>query len=475
MKRRAFITNAGKSVAAAAVLNHLPAFALGAMPSTVADNVVTYPNPPIPPAAEFVVLANDIPVYVCNAGTFRTSTFAFSGKVTIQVIYKGKIHSYAINPTSKGIKASQSGNTLTFTLLSPQKLEIQINGASSQITDNDKLLYLFADAIETDAPAANDPDIYYVGPGHHTVPGNSIEFSPKDNYKGLYLAPGALLEAVVSVSHKSNFKISGRGFIRNPFTDKSRSMLNVTNSTDVTIKDIHLYDSIQHVMGFGSGQDKKGHDITVTNVKSMHYIVNSDGVTLFGPVSNVTIDDCFIIGNDNLIVLGGAGGSEPLGPFNNTIRNCTFIKSSYAGNWFFPQGNSRPNSGGNIGPNNFIIDCDIIRMNGERGLITEWWGDPTAIENVVLDNIRVQSFRGYEPNPSKSSTNRLLCLLSTDKIHKKELTLRNMRLPSAQTSEIADGLWVINFDHVFVNDKPVKSDADLSLTKGKSVVTNYIY
>jgi hypothetical protein len=280
------------------------------------------------------------------------------------------------------------------------------------------------------------------------------------------------VEATVGVSHKQGFKIYGRGFLRNPFKVKHHSMLNLGNCIDCVVQDIHLYDSIDHVLGFSAHTGDSSRNVRVSNVKSLHYIVNSDGLTFLGAISHVTVDNCFIVGNDNLIVIGGGKDSEAVGPSYNVVRNCTFIKSSYAGNWAFPQGSSPPATGGAIGPGNLFTDCDVIRTNGEKGLITVWWGTPTTIDNLVFDRIRVQSIAGYLVKPEKTNTNSLFSLKNTDTTHRKEITLRNMQLPPVPVGEI-EGRWILNFDHVSIGGKPIRSDADLGLKKTDGLVTHY--
>jgi hypothetical protein len=474
MDRRLFLKRTTKALALAGVRPSTSLAARLVKESTPrAGDLVQYPDPPIPRSDDFSVTVNGVPVYVYNAGTFRGTSFAFSGTVRIEIMPKHKFHTFAINPISKGITATRKDNSIVFELTSPQKLEIQIDGASSQITDADKLLYLFGDAPETDAPSPEDKSILYLGPGKHSYPDGILEIKKGDPVAGIYLAPGCLLEAVLDISGKDDFKVWGRGFARNPRTDKKRNMFVVHDCRYMTVKDFHLYDSISHIMHFSCGNPEDAHDINVRNLKSMHYIVNSDGFTLNGQVNHVVMEDCFIIGNDNLVLFGGSVGAGKIGPSHNVVRNCTFIKSSYAGNWCFLQGNSPPNTGGAIGPGNVVVDCDIVRMNGELGLITEWWGTPTTISNIVFEKIRLQTFSGYAPDPQKSHVNMLLYLQSTDKEHKKEITLRDIHLPSLRPSEIADGNWVITFDRVYVAGKLVTKDSDLQITKGPSVMTHY--
>ena len=437
-------------------------------PALPADLVTVYPEAPLPRAAEFTVRANGQDIAVYNAGTFRCAPFAFSGTVKVEVTYqRGPVTSYQINPLSKGVRAQQQGQTLTFTLVKPQNLEVQINGATSQVVDGDKLLYLFADAPEANPPKPADKDVLYFGPGTHAPTGGVLRIGDSDPHSALYVAPGALLNAALIIKRTKPFKVYGRGFIQNPFTAKppkgtGQFAVKLEGCVGLVMEDVIFYNSIWHGIKFFSGRDN-----VVRNVKALHYIVNSDGISLHGAATRNRVENCFIVGNDNLIVIGGA--REQQGMSSNLIHGCTFIKSSYAGNWGFPQGD------GPIGPGNVVDDCDVVRCNGQVGLVRMFWAKPTTVDNLVFQNIRVQSLAGYQPNPKKSNLNRFLSLESDGPEFARTMTFKNIQLPSAQTSFIAPGKWTVIFDHVYINGKAATSDADLQLTKGAGAVTKYLY
>ncbi len=412
--------------------------------AAAAGDVVVYPETPLPRAAEFSVKADGSEIAVYDAGTFRCAPFAFSGAITVEVTYQsGDIHSYQINPLSKGIVARQNGNTLSFTLTRPEKLEIQINGATSQIADGNKLLYLFADAPETDTPKPNDPSVIYFGPGNHEVPHGVLGIDDSDPHSAMYVAPGAVLNAALEINRKTPFKVFGRGFIQNPATPAEKKTRRAHGAIDMRgcigllVEDVIFFNSIQHGITFSGGQGN-----TVRNVKTLYYVVNSDGITFLGNAQGNLVENSFIVANDNLIVIGGTRDEK--GMARNIVRGCTFIKSSYAGNWGFPQGD------GAIGPGNVIDDCDVIRCNGEVGLIRMFWAKPTTVDHLTFQNIRVQSLDGYAPKPEKTNLNRFLSLESDGREYARSITLKDIHLPSAQPSFIAAGNWQVTFDHVYI-------------------------
>ena len=202
-------------------------------------------------------------------------------------------------------------------------------------------------------------------------------------------------------------------------------------------------------------------------MKVLNLIVNSDGITFHGCASNNVVENSLIVGNDNLIVIGA--GDWLLRPSHNTIRGCTFVKSSVDGNWAFPHGD------GAIGPGNLIADCDVIRCNWEPALIRAFYGKLTTIDNLVFQDIRVQALAENPAYLQMPNGNRFLSLESDGIGYVRTMTFKNIFLPKVVTSFIAPGRWHVSFDHVFIAGKVAKCDADLKLTKGAGVVTEYIY
>ena len=164
----------------------------------------------------------------------------------------------------------------------------------------------------------------------------------------------------------------------------------------------------------------------VNNVKLLSSATNTDALTYCGPANGVIVNDSFILSNDNQIVLGGCGGAEPVGPYNNLIAASTFIKFNHAGNWLFLQGDNNGN-GGEIGANNTITNCDIVRMDRELGLIVQTYGYPRGINNVTLDRLRLWS---YNDTTQQTAGGSLLLLNTTDQLAHRSLTLSNFDIPN---------------------------------------------
>ncbi|MEI7808697.1 MAG: hypothetical protein WCJ07_09465, partial [Verrucomicrobiota bacterium] len=91
--------------------------------------------------------------------TVSFASFAFSGEpVTVAVTCNYAINTCTIRPKSAGINFTQNGNTITFTLKSPQKLSVEVN-------DQKRPLLIVAEAPDVPDKLAT----HYFGPGVHKV------------------------------------------------------------------------------------------------------------------------------------------------------------------------------------------------------------------------------------------------------------------------------------------------------------------
>ena len=180
--------------------------------------VETYPGPDgVAPSDQYAVNVQqcgkryDSFVYLSKA-QWRTNrsksnswtTFSFSGPVTVTVIkLKGEpFTTCKVIPSSYGIKPRIEGNRVSFELDRPRKVSVEFDG------DITHPMLVFADALETDVPNANDPDVVYFGPGLHEIGDTAIASG-----KTVYLAGGAYLKGRLKGHNVQDVTIRGRGVL----------------------------------------------------------------------------------------------------------------------------------------------------------------------------------------------------------------------------------------------------------------------
>ena len=101
--------------------------------------------------------------------------------------------------------------TTKITLDRPVKLILEANGKRHP-------LFILAHALEEDAPAADDPNVIYFGPGLHRPERGIVEVKSNQT---LYLAGGAVVQAAILVNDAENVTIRGRGILDGSSFDRT--------------------------------------------------------------------------------------------------------------------------------------------------------------------------------------------------------------------------------------------------------------
>ena len=342
--------------------------------------VIVYPQPKgIEPSADYQVRADNKEVFTYQTPVFSMATFAFTGEVDVVVTVKRPILHPVVRPLSLGIKPEVKGNTLRIHLSRPCHLAVEVD------EDLHRPLFLFADAPETNAPKAGDPNVVYFARGRIHEAG-TIQLK---NNQTVYLAGGAVVRGLIRGENVSGVRILGPGILDGTTRVKWQKMVAFNKCTN-----IEMHGPI--VMGsYGwTINPFLSEDIRLDNVKILGWRDNDDG---FDPDSSrrVTVNNCFFRTKDDCIAvkahgnfgLEGSVSKEDQNRFNTdgvTVMNSTFWSSEWG--HALTVGNAiRAPSVRNI----VFTNCDIIKK--EKG-----WAmsvdnhDLGTVENVRFENIRVE-------------------------------------------------------------------------------------
>lgn len=302
-----------------------PAFA---RPATV----ITYPAPDGEPASpDYTASVDGKPVHCYTSRVYdtrftegeefglkySTATFAyfdFEGEVTVEVRSILGADSATIRPASYGIEAEVSDGVIRFQLDRPRKLTIEPNGRENRV------LHLFANAIETDRPRPDDPNVIYFGPGVHEI--GSLKLNSNQT---LYIAGGAVVYGIIephekpirtevrlnrykfarydhmiSAENAKNVRILGRGILdgsRIIAESARKNPLNFTRCENVEVSGIIMRGSpCWHLTLY------RTRGARVTNVKQIGWFYNSDGINAVSS-RDIVIEDCFLRQRDDGIVV----------------------------------------------------------------------------------------------------------------------------------------------------------------------------
>lgn len=285
---------------------------LPCLAAPAAAALVTYPSPGsltsvtgLSQSPDYTVQVNGINSFVYRSSNVRTNgprrpeagasftNFSFSNQsVTVVVTCTCTVSSATIRPLDYGVQPVINGNTVTFTLSTPRKLSVEINGRSNP-------LFIFADAPETNVPTQGSPGVVYFGPGVHNIGAN---YAIQSN-QTIYLAGGAVVAGTLRAPDDStNITIRGRGILAGgnvPWVSGADhpGSIWVLGVTGLTVEGITIVDS----PGWTIRTAFRSADIDIQNTKHVNWIVNTDGPWSFG--DDVLVANNFIFNNDDATVI----------------------------------------------------------------------------------------------------------------------------------------------------------------------------
>lgn len=377
-----------------------------------ADQVIIYPTPTgetLSTDYKVSIGNQDVPVYSArvapadaerrwkamddkknSADFFDTAAFAYfdmQDTVNVTVTVPDTVTNAKILPSSAGIVPHISGKSISFKVMNPGHLTVEINGEWV------KSLHIFANPLETNIPRPDDPNVIYFGPGIHEVSHMVIG----DN-KTVYVAGGAVVRAIIRPDEKfnisgysglrtysptfelrgTNITFRGRGIIdANGCTTHARHMIFVKGS-DIRLEGVILRDSSTWTIPV-----RQSDRVNINNVKLIGYRANSDGVDICNS-RDVTVENCFIRTLDDLIVVKSDKGQGEVKRI--VARNCVLWNQvAHA----LSVGAEIRDDVSDI----LFTNCDILHDQGREWSLRIFHCDAARISNVRFENIRIEEAR----------------------------------------------------------------------------------
>ncbi|KAJ5833378.1 pectin lyase fold/virulence factor [Penicillium riverlandense] len=306
--------------------------------------------------------------------------FDFSGTVHLSITYNnGPIQNATVRPLSYGIKPSVSGNVVSFSLHRPRNIVVEVNG---NIWD---VLNLMTNPLETDMPDPSDPDVLYFGPGINNGSATAMQYIQDGllnvpSNKILYLAGGGVLTTIVQFNNVTNSQLRGRGVVKS-----SGGNMQVGNSTDIIVRDV-----IQFNSGLVIGSSKR---VLVSGLRSFTWAGNGDGMDLFCD-QDVVVENVFHRNSDDNVAI-----YQHRDNWYGDSKNITIRDSSLWADYAHPinigtHGNTQnPETMDGIKIENIdILDHREYQL-WYQGCIAINAGDSNMIQNIHVENIRVENFR----------------------------------------------------------------------------------
>ena len=328
--------------------------------------------------------------------------------VTVRLRCTATICEPTVRPLSYGITPTVDGDTIEFTLCPGQQVSVEAHGDTGQV------LHIFADLPEENIPDPDDPNVLYIGPGVHETPHIVLQ---RD--QTLYLAPGAVLRAVVgeepsferverhsrgelrhmehfiSAWDTENITIRGRGVIDTTGLAGAcvrKNPISMNRCRNVQVEGVTLIGATCWTLTLYRCQDCR-----VENIKQISSFYNSDGVNTVSS-RDVVIRNCFLRNRDDGIAIKAmdTGNRDcfliepeselPGGEVENVlVENCVIWSD-----WGYAFGTTyetrKPIS------NVTIRNCDVIHATHpcSQGVIGILVSDKSYVCDMLFEDIRIE-------------------------------------------------------------------------------------
>lgn len=464
-----------------------------------AENYITYPMPHGEANSEdYQVFVDGTPVCVYQARVSAVpfnqlwpgyqrpldqteiASFAYfdiSGEATIEVISGEQVNTVAVKPSAYGIKPEAGGNKITFKLVDPCQITIEVNGIN-------RALHLFVNPVESHMVNREDPKIKYFGPGVHDA--GKITMNSGDT---VYIEGGAVVYGCIEARDASDIRILGRGIL-----DTSRferfdvnGSIALFNCSKVEINGIIIRDPSEWTV-IPAGCDH----VNIRNIKLIGlWRYNSDGIDVVNS-RNVRIDSCFVRAYDDCIVIKGLKDRRGVPTGHQNVNDIVVTGCVLWCDWGRTLEIGAETCADEMS-DIFFRDCDIIRT--DMVALDIQHGDRALIKNVHFVNIRIeiddfslrpviQSYEGeqyvIDPDDDFRPGFFVIELVSTiwSKDNKngsirdifiKDVTVTGKHLPESKIYGLDDTHTVdnITFENIRFNGMPVKNAGECKLKIGE--------
>ncbi|XEC96031.1 glycosyl hydrolase family 28 protein [Paenibacillus tarimensis] len=342
--------------------------------------------------------------------------FDFSGLVEIEVIKnEGEVKEAVLRPSSAGLDCVWSDNRITFTMIRPRKLSLEVNG------DRFHNLHIFANPLEENVPDLADPGVIAIRPGHHCTedllglirtprsedgtekqpavlffePGMHV-LEPSQLFipSGItvYIAGGAVVVGALKCERVYDVKIRGRGILyMSDFEQKTYYRgVEINYSRNIAIEGIITVDPPSSTVNIGQSEN-----VCIRNLKTFSTRGWTDGIDVLSS-SHIEIDDVFLRTSDDCIaVYGTRTRFRHYGDSRNVIVRNAVLWADVAHPVMIGVHGFHERDG-DILENLLFDNVDILEhhepQDGYWGCMAINAGDKNTVRNVTFRNIRVEQF-----------------------------------------------------------------------------------
>ena len=253
--------------------------------------------------------------YMPSLSTAPVTSFDFDGgavSMEITVNEEVELESAVVRPLLEGIVPEVEGNTIKFEIEKPGVYTVEYNDSVQTA------MYIFANAIDYDAPTESTDNVKYIGPGAWSIDSISLTDGME-----LYISGGAIVQGTIFADGAKDIKISGHGFLdgsHNPnwmlIGYNAYVPINLNKCQNVEISGVGVLDSNAWCVNLYYCSN-----VTVDGIKIISARPNGDGITIQS-CQDVMVKNSFIRSWDDSLVVKNYATESGSDSANITFDNC---------------------------------------------------------------------------------------------------------------------------------------------------------
>lgn len=352
--------------------------------------MTSYQHPrSLPRSLVYALRINGQAVEVLHTGVadFAIAALAESdlpARVEVSVLKGSPSEGARVRPACRQIACQQNGETVSFDLIAPLKVSLEMGGGM-------KPIYLFLGAPEQEPPRAGEPEVVTFPAGQVT------EKAVLDLEDGqtLYLPGGAVFKGMIRARNARNIRICGHGIVDGSFYDRSRDCvlmpgIVLEKCSGIRVEEITMVRPSGWMLVTADCED-----VGVRDIRQIGEVVSSDGIDVVGS-RRVRIEDCFLHNNDDCVVIKAFDIAGKNLPGAGVIRgradvDDVLVERCVLANW---EAGNAMEIGHELSTDfvrNIIFrDIDVLHVHAQGAVFSLHNYGRALIEKVLFENIRIE-------------------------------------------------------------------------------------
>ncbi len=223
-----------------------------------------------------------------------------------------ELNNVVVRPLAEGIVPEVEENSIKFEIEKPGTYTVEYGDNAMTA------MYIFANAIDYDAPTESSDNVKYIGPGAWTIENLSMTDGME-----LYVSGGAIIQGTVNAAGASDIKIGGHGFFDGSNNESwmlngyaAYVPINLSKCKNVDISGVAVLDPNAWCVNLYNCSD-----VNIEGIKLISARPNGDGITVQS-CQNVTVKDSFIRTWDDSLVVKNYAAETGSDSVNITFDNC---------------------------------------------------------------------------------------------------------------------------------------------------------